>query len=481
MHLQDRRRCTCRRRPGATGLLLGAAFAMVWRPVAMMRGPLRDKGRSLDVVAVVGLVGLGALCWYLHIVTPDGRRPVAVPRRVLRSPGWPRCCVIAAVTHRRTRGRAAARHPPCCCGSASARTACTCTTGRSTRSSAGWPGGRCRSPSSSPRWRSPAVVTEISYRFIETPIRRGHVGRWWRRLQARARSRRRARIIAGAGAGLVAAVGVRRGQPGDRRAQAERDRPVARRGAERHDVERPRSTCGAADRRRPSRRRPATSRRRPVAAGRRPRPARRRCRRRRARRPPPTTTAARPRRVPPATADPRHRRLGDARRRRRARRAEGIVVDAEVSRQMKTMVPVVQAAPRRRDSSATPSSSTSAPTATLSDETVNEFFSALARRAAGARADGPRARQAAGSPPTTPSCVALPAQFPNVKVLVLGRPRRTSARATASTTTASTSRQAGQDYYTAADHRASSASLTSVGADLPVRLGERSTAYAPRP
>ena len=29
-----------------------------------------------------------------------------------------------------------------------------------------------------------AVVTEISYRFVESPIRRGHVGRWWRRLQS---------------------------------------------------------------------------------------------------------------------------------------------------------------------------------------------------------------------------------------------------------------------------------------------------------
>ncbi len=34
----------------AAGLLLGAAFAMVWRPVAVMRGPLRTKGPLLDVV-----------------------------------------------------------------------------------------------------------------------------------------------------------------------------------------------------------------------------------------------------------------------------------------------------------------------------------------------------------------------------------------------------------------------------------------------
>ena len=27
-------------------------------------------------------------------------------------------------------------------------------------------------------------MTELSYRFIETPVRKGHVGRWWRKLQA---------------------------------------------------------------------------------------------------------------------------------------------------------------------------------------------------------------------------------------------------------------------------------------------------------
>ena len=40
------------------GLLLGAGFAMLWRPVAIMRGPLRDKGKRLDVVAAVGLATL---------------------------------------------------------------------------------------------------------------------------------------------------------------------------------------------------------------------------------------------------------------------------------------------------------------------------------------------------------------------------------------------------------------------------------------
>ena len=40
------------------GLLIGAAFAMLWRPSAVMRGPLRTKGRLLDVVGTAGLVAL---------------------------------------------------------------------------------------------------------------------------------------------------------------------------------------------------------------------------------------------------------------------------------------------------------------------------------------------------------------------------------------------------------------------------------------
>ncbi len=59
----------------AGGLLLGAAFAMVWRPVAVMRGPLRTKGRLLDVIALVGFVALAAMFWWMHLLGPDGANP----------------------------------------------------------------------------------------------------------------------------------------------------------------------------------------------------------------------------------------------------------------------------------------------------------------------------------------------------------------------------------------------------------------------
>ncbi len=48
-----------------------------------------------------------------------------------------------------------------------------------------------------------AVVADASYRLVEMPIRRRHVGRWWRRLQAK-RDPVPRRIIAAAGAGCVA-------------------------------------------------------------------------------------------------------------------------------------------------------------------------------------------------------------------------------------------------------------------------------------
>jgi peptidoglycan/LPS O-acetylase OafA/YrhL len=84
----------------ATGLLLGAAFAMIWRPVALMRGPLRTKGRMLDGVALVGFVALCAMAWWMYLIGPDGGDPW------LFRGGFLLCAIatlmmIAAVTHER--------------------------------------------------------------------------------------------------------------------------------------------------------------------------------------------------------------------------------------------------------------------------------------------------------------------------------------------------------------------------------------------
>jgi peptidoglycan/LPS O-acetylase OafA/YrhL len=84
----------------ASGLLLGAAFAMIWRPVAVMRGPLRTKGPMLDGLALVGFLGLAAMCWWMWLVGPSGGNPW------LFRGGFLLCAVatlmmIAGVTHQR--------------------------------------------------------------------------------------------------------------------------------------------------------------------------------------------------------------------------------------------------------------------------------------------------------------------------------------------------------------------------------------------
>ncbi len=116
----------------STGLLVGAALAMLWRPVAVMRGPLRNKGGALDVLALVGIGSLLVLAWRLHDRHRPGWRPVAVPRWVpRRRPGRD------ADDRRRVPSPIvrpdACSACPCCSGSAPGRTGCTSSTGRSSR------------------------------------------------------------------------------------------------------------------------------------------------------------------------------------------------------------------------------------------------------------------------------------------------------------------------------------------------------------
>ncbi len=177
-----------------TGLLLGAALAMVWRPGALMRGPMRNRARLLDVGALVGLGGLVALCWLSRIGAPAGFLLCGVASLLL----------IAAVTHRRT--------------AASRVLGAGVLLWIGTRSYGlylyHWPiyqiirevSGR---PLSVAEFVAAlaisAVVTEISFRIIETPIRRGTFRRGWRRLQ-RLRPVNVRRAFAGVSAMAVALV-----------------------------------------------------------------------------------------------------------------------------------------------------------------------------------------------------------------------------------------------------------------------------------
>lgn len=55
----------------AGGLMLGAGFAMLWRPMAIMRGPLRDKGKRLDLLAAAALLVL--LVFFATMYLEKGR------------------------------------------------------------------------------------------------------------------------------------------------------------------------------------------------------------------------------------------------------------------------------------------------------------------------------------------------------------------------------------------------------------------------
>ncbi len=82
----------------AGGLLLGAGFAMLWRPLAVVRGALRDKGRRLDWFAVVGLAVLGFLVWTMWLFEGQVYNP-ALFRGGFLLTGVATLFLIAAVTH----------------------------------------------------------------------------------------------------------------------------------------------------------------------------------------------------------------------------------------------------------------------------------------------------------------------------------------------------------------------------------------------
>ncbi|HSP28921.1 MAG TPA: acyltransferase family protein, partial [Ilumatobacteraceae bacterium] len=158
----------------ASGLLLGAAFAMIWRPVALMRGPLRTKGRLLDGVALVGFVALGAMAWWMYLLGPDGADPW------LFRGGFVLCAIatlmmIAAVTHQRAMTSRVLSIPVLLW--------------IGTRSYGlylyHWPiyqlirniaGNHLKFHEFVLAMVATGIVTEASYRFIETPIRKGTMG-----------------------------------------------------------------------------------------------------------------------------------------------------------------------------------------------------------------------------------------------------------------------------------------------------------------
>ena len=177
------------------GILLGSAFAMVWRPLAIVRGPLRSKGRLFDVLAVVAIVFLGWMCWNTYLATPAGADPFLF-RGGLFLTSIATLMVIAAITHRGS--------------SANRRLGGSLLVWIGLRSYGiylyHWPiyqmfrgiaGNKLTLREFVLATILTVVVAEASYRFIETPIRTGRFRVWRRRARA-GRARGPKLILSGA-------------------------------------------------------------------------------------------------------------------------------------------------------------------------------------------------------------------------------------------------------------------------------------------
>lgn len=184
----------------SSGLMLGAAFALVWRPVAIMRGPLRKRGRQIDVIGLLGLIGLALLMHRLELVSSlTNEYDPWLFRGGFLLTGLCTIAVIAAATHRRAYiGRLLGMRPLHWVG---------------TRSYGlylyHWPIYQIiREPGEQLTLRQfltalliALPITELSYRLVELPVRQGRLGEWMRgerpaRTKAAVRGRRRSFVVA---------------------------------------------------------------------------------------------------------------------------------------------------------------------------------------------------------------------------------------------------------------------------------------------
>jgi peptidoglycan/LPS O-acetylase OafA/YrhL len=183
----------------AGGLMLGSAFALVWRPVAIMRGPLRTRGRRMDLFGLLGLAGLAYLMNSLELVDAlTNEYDSRLFRGGFLITGLCTIAVIAAATHRRAWiGRLLGIRPLHWVG---------------TRSYGlylyHWPIYQIiREPGEQLSVRQfltalliALPITELSYRLVELPVRRGRFGEWMRgerkpRTKAALQRRRRAVVL----------------------------------------------------------------------------------------------------------------------------------------------------------------------------------------------------------------------------------------------------------------------------------------------
>jgi peptidoglycan/LPS O-acetylase OafA/YrhL len=196
----------------AGGLLMGAGFAMVWRPMALMRGRIRNKSRQLDLLALAGLTILGLLVWRITLSGDGHSTGIRFDPWLFRGgfflTGLATLMVIAAVTHQRAAmGRVLGNPILNYIG---------------TRSYGlylyHWPiyqiiRGEAGVPMTTTQWVVAMCITvpitEVSYRYIETPIRQGRLGEWLRgdRRPRTAAAYKRRQRLAGVGIASAALVG----------------------------------------------------------------------------------------------------------------------------------------------------------------------------------------------------------------------------------------------------------------------------------
>ncbi len=193
----------------SSGILLGAAFAMLWRPLAIMRGPLRHRPRILDLLGVLGLALIGWLSYKQELYTEFTASWYApLFRGGMLLTGLATLLAIAAVTHQRSMlGRALANPVLNWVG---------------TRSYGlylfHWPvyqfirlqaGIQLTIPEMILALLLTGSIAETSYRYVETPIRQGHLSAWWHNRRRLSPERRRRSIVLFSASGfLVGVLGV---------------------------------------------------------------------------------------------------------------------------------------------------------------------------------------------------------------------------------------------------------------------------------
>jgi peptidoglycan/LPS O-acetylase OafA/YrhL len=166
-----------------SGILLGAALAMVWRPFAVMRGPLRTKGSVFDAAALVALGGFIWMCWNIYLVTPEGVADARLFRGGMFALSVMTLVLIAAVSHPAARSNRLLGNPVL-------RWIGLRSYGLYLYH---WPvyqairklaGNKLTLTEFVVAVLITVVITDLSYRFVETPIRNGSFGAMVRRLRS---------------------------------------------------------------------------------------------------------------------------------------------------------------------------------------------------------------------------------------------------------------------------------------------------------